>query len=145
LEQELERYRTEILYAERVVGADVSEPSERIRQARDELARVKGQVHDECVRQGECFAALGDSLRGLGSTIEEVGQGLRGILRKRAPTSEEEAILDALRDPGGTDLSVVIASRLAADGDEFSLDALMQKIVSLFKKNQVIIRLEKRR
>ena len=145
LEQELERYRTESLYAEQVVGADVSKPAEQIRQARDELAQVKRQVHDECVRQQECFASLGDALSGLSTAIQEVEQGLRGILRKRASTPEEEAILDVLQDPRGTDLSVVIASRLAANGDEFSLDALMQTITSLFKKNQIIIRLEKRR
>jgi len=145
LEQELERYRTEILYAEQVVGADVSEPSEQVRQARDELARVKGQVNDACVRQEECFAALGDALSGLGAATQEVSQSIRGILRKRAPTPEEEAILDVLQDPRGTDFSVVIASRLAAGGDGFSLDALMRAITSLFKKNQIIIRLEKRR
>jgi len=145
LEQELERYRTEILYAGQVVGADVSEPSEQVRQARDELGQVKGQVNDACVRQEECFAALGDALSGLGAATQEVSQSIRGILRKRASTPEEEAILDVLQDPRGTDLSVVIASRLAAGGDGFSLDALMRAITSLFKKNQIIIRLEKRR
>jgi len=145
LEQELERYRTETLYAEQVVGADVSEPSEQIRQVRDELAQVKRQVHDECVRQQKCFASLGDALSGLSTAIQEVEQSLRGILRKRDPTPEEEAVLDVLQDPRGTDLSVVIASRLAADGDKFSMDELMRLVASLFKKNQIIIRLEKRR
>jgi len=145
LEQELERYRTETLYAEQVVGADVSRPSEQIQQARGELVEVKRQVHGECVRQQECFASLGDALSGLSTAIREVEQSLMGILQKRAPTPEEEAILDVLQDPRGTDLSVVIVSRLAAEGDEFSLDELMRTIISLFKKNQIIIRLEKRR
>jgi hypothetical protein len=145
LEQELNRYRTETLYAERVVCADVAEPSEQIRQARNELSRVKGQIHDECVRGQECFAALGDALSELSTAVQNVEQSLRGILQKRPPTSEEEAVLNVLQDPRGTDLSVVIASRLADDGDAFSLDSLMQMVTSLFKKNQIIIRLEKRR
>ena len=145
LEQELERYHTEILYAEQVVGADVSGPSQQLRQARDGLTQVKKQVQDECVRQEECFTALRDGLSELSTAIQEVEQSLRGILQKRDPTPEEEAILDVLQDPKGTDLSVVIASRLAADGDEFSLDELMRLVTSLFKKNQIIIRLEKRR
>jgi hypothetical protein len=53
--------------------------------------------------------------------------------------------LNVLQDPRDTDLSVVIVSRLADDGDAFSLDNLMQMVTSLFKKNQIIIRLEKRR
>jgi len=145
LEQELKRYRTETLYAEQVVGTDMAEASAQILQARDELAQVKGQIHDECVRQRECFTALGDALSELSAAIQEVEQGLRGVLQKRAPTPKEEAVLNVLQDPRGTDLSVVIASRLAEDGSEFSLDDLMQTVTSLFKKNQVIIRLEKRR
>jgi len=123
----------------------VSEPSEQIRQARDELTQVKGQTQDECVRQQECFTTLGDALRELSGAIQKIEQSLRGILQKRPPTSEEEAVLNILQDPKGTDLSVVIASRLYQGSDTFSLDALMQTVTSLFKKNQIIIRLEKRR
>jgi len=145
LEKELGRYHTETLYAEQVVGVGMSELSTQIHQVEDDLTRSKRQIHNECVQQRECFAALGDALSELNTTIQEVAQGLRGILQKREPTSEEEVILDVLHDPRGTDLSVVIAERLAEDGDEFSLDKLMRIVTSLFKKNQIIIRLEKRR
>lgn len=145
LEQELERYRTEALYAGQVVGADIPETSVRIVQARDELTQVKQQVHDQCVQQPECFAARAEVLSGLVAAIQGIEQNLRGVLQKRPPTTEEEAVLDVLQDPRGTDLAVVIASQLAAGGSEFSLDFLMEKITSLFKKNQIVIRLEKRR
>jgi hypothetical protein len=145
LEQELRRYHTEILYAEQVIGTDVSEPSGRLEQARNELQRVKGQVQDECIRQEECFTVLGERLTALRTTIRDVVNSLRGIRQKRTPTSEERDILDLLEDPRGTDLRVVITSRLAEESDEFSLDELMQAVTSLFKKNQVIIRVEKTR
>jgi len=145
VEQELERYRTEILYAEQVVGADVAEAAEQVRRTRRDLAQVKARVTDDCVRQQECFAALRETLNGVNTAIQGVEQSLRGVLQKREPTPEEEAILEVLQDPRGTDLSVVIASRLVEDGGAFSLDELMRTVTSLFKKNQVIIRLEKRR
>jgi len=145
LEQELGRYRTEVLYAERVVRVDVSELATQIRQTRDELVQVKRQVNDECVRQQERFAALGEAISELNTAIQEVSQSIRGILQKRPPTPKEEAVLDILQDPRGTDLSVVITSRLAQESGEFSLDELMQIVTSLFQKNQVIIHLEKRR
>lgn len=144
LEQELERYRTELLYAERVVGVDVSEPLAYLGQVDDKLAQARKQVRDECVQQQESFAALGNVLVELMADAESVAQGLRGVLQKRALAPEEEAVLGLLQDPRGTDLSVVIVRQLAADG-EFSLDKLMAMVTSLFKKNQIIIRLEKRR
>jgi hypothetical protein len=145
LEQELERYRTETMYAEQVVGADVSETAEQIRHATDDLTDVKRQANDECVQQRERFAGLGEILTELRAAVRQVEQSLQGVLQKRNPTREEEAVLNVLQDPRGTDLSVVIASQLAKGGDKFSLDKLMQLITSLFKKNQVIIRIEKRR
>jgi hypothetical protein len=145
LERELERYRTEVLYAERVVHVDVSGLATQIGQARDELAQIKRQVNDECVRQQELFAALGGAISELNTAIQKVTQGIRGILQKRPPTPKEQAVLEILQDPRGTDLSVVITSRLAQESGEFSLDELMQTVTSLFRKNQIIIRLEKRR
>ena len=145
LQGELERHRTETLYAGQVVGADVSETSAQIGQVRDELAHVRKQVHDQCVRQPECFAARAEDLGRLADAIQEIGQSLRGVLHKRPPTPEEEAVLDVLQDPRGTDLAVVIASQLAGAGSEFSLDFLLERITSLFKKNQIVIRLERRR
>ena len=139
------RYHTDVLYAERVVCVDVTEPALQIRAITDELTRVKGQVHGECIKQQECFAALGDALQGLGNAIQEVEQSIRGILQKRPPTPEEEAVLQLLQDPRGTDFSAVIAGRLTKDSSKFSLDELVQTVVSLFKKNQIIIRLETRK
>jgi len=145
LEGELERHRIEAVYAEQVAGADVSGPARRIRQAQDELAQVRRQAHESCVRQQECFASLGSALGALGAAIQEVEKGLQGVLQKREPTPEEEAILSVLQDPKGADLRVVIASRLAAGGESFSLDELMKTIASLFRKNQVVIHLERMR
>jgi hypothetical protein len=54
--------------------------------------------------------------------------------------AEEEGLsVSKVQDPRGTDLSVVIASRLAAEGDEFSLDGLMRTLTSLFDKVGVTI------
>jgi hypothetical protein len=145
LEQESERHRTEILYAEQVAGADVSEPAAEIQRVKAELVRVTIQVNDSCIRQRECFAALGEVLSSLGAAIQRVEQSLRGVLQKREPTPDEEAVLNVLQDPRGTDLSVVIANRLAKSGSGFSVDELMHLVTSLFRKSQVIIRLEKRR
>jgi hypothetical protein len=145
LEQELERYRTETLYAEQVIGTDVSESTSQIKQAKDKLDEVKQQVIVENVRQQENFTKFSNALGELSTSIQEVEKSLRGILRKRDPSPDEEAILNILQDPRGTDLSTVIVTRLVEDGDGFSLDFLMQKITSLFKKNQIIVRLEKRR
>lgn len=145
VEQELNRHRTEALYAERVVCADVSEPSTKIKQARDELIQTKKQLQLDCVQQQECFSSLAEALSQLSATIQAAGQGISGILQKRPTTTEEESVLSLLQDPRGTDFSVVIASRLAEEDAGFSLDMLMQVITSLFKKNQVVIRLEKRR
>ncbi|MBN1891045.1 MAG: hypothetical protein JW850_23820 [Thermoflexales bacterium] len=143
LEQELERYRTETLYAGQVAEADTSESSTHIRQAEDQLAQVKKQLHDDCVRQQECFTALGNAVKELSAAIQKADQSLRGTLQKREPSSEEEAILAMLQDPKGTDVRVVITGQIASEGKGFSLDKLMGLIVTLFKKNQVNIRIEK--
>ena len=145
LERSLQRHHTETLYADRVMCADVSGPAARVKSARDELARVKGQLHNECVQEQECFAALGEALSELNAALQEVEESLRGILHKRPPTPAEEAILNELQDPRGTDLSVVIANQMREEGAAFSLDEMMQMVTALFKKNQVVIRLERRR
>jgi hypothetical protein len=145
LEQELKRYRTEVLYAEQVVGIDVSEPSELLDQALEELKRAQGQMHEECIRREECFAVLADRLTVLQTSLNKVADSIRGIRQKLTPTARESAVLDLLEDPRGTDMRVVITNCLAGEDDEFSLDELMQVITALFKKNQIIIRLEKTR
>lgn len=145
LEQDLNRYRMEILYAERVVNADVLDTSGVCDQARADLAKIKLQITDDSARQVERFRAQSEALQGVAGTVRAVEQRLRGIMQKREPNPEEECILNALLDPKGADLSTVIAGQLAANRELFSLDQFMQMVTSLFKKNQIIIRLEKRR
>lgn len=143
LEQELEGYRTDALYAERVVGTDVSSQSSQIAQTLDRITQVRKLVHNKCVQDQTCFAALGDALSQVNVNIQSIEQSLRGILQKRTLTPEEEAVWNLLQDPRGTDLKNIIVSQLASSGDEFSLDKLMQDVLSLFKKNQIVVRLEK--
>jgi len=145
LEQELERYRTETMYAEQVVGEDVSTPQKLIVEAIEELNNIKKEVTDSNIRQQDQYGIIGSAISSLSINIQEAEQSLRGILRKREPTPEENIILATLEDPRGTDLSVVIASQLINESVKFSLDELMTRIISLFKKNQIIIKLEKRR
>ena len=144
-EQELARHRTEVIYAEQVVNADVSLAESKIDKASKELAESKKEMNFDCIKDEKRFENLGVELSKLNDSIVDVEKSLKGILKKRKILPNEQIIFDLLNDPKGTDLGVVIAKQLEADADKFSLDEIMQHITSLFKKNQVIISIWKRR
>jgi len=138
------RYSTEVLYAKQVVGVEVSDLNKKIQETREQLIDVKKSIVEECLRDEKCFAVLGEKIIDLQKTLKDTEQLLRVIFKKQDFSSEEEGILEALQDPKGTDLSLVITSQLAKDPN-FNMDNLMKQIASLFRKNQIIISLSKRR
>ena len=145
IEENNNRNYTEMLYAKQVLGEDVSELKNNIQDAREQLKEIKKSIDDECLRDKKCFAVLGEKVNGLRDSLQDTEKLLRGIFKKREYSSVEEGILEVLQDPRGTDLSLVIASQLAKDPENFNMDNLMEQIASLFKKNQIIISLIKRR
>lgn len=145
LNQDLGRYHTEILYAERVARVDVSKPKMQVHEVRDHVNEIMDKINEECVKKKDCYSDVGEKLGELSKEVINISRNMRGVLKKRAPSDGESIILEQLQDPKGVDLSVIITDRLAIEGDEFSLDSLLEKITSLFKKNQIIINIQKRR
>lgn len=145
IEENVNRSMTEILYAKQVMGIDVTVPKEKLQEIKGQLKEVKKEIVEECLRDNKCFALLGGEINKIDTNLEEVEQLLRGIFTKRDITTEEEAILGLLQDPKGTDLSLVITSQLERGSESFTLDILMSQIASLFRKNQIIVSLSKRR
>lgn len=143
LELDLSQCSNETLYAEKILGANVAK--EALKEAETAYEPIKSKVNEASVRDQDSFGALSKSVSNIVAKIAEAKTTLRGVLEKRAPTLEEESLLGRISDSRATDLSELIISTLAVERDEFSLDGLMGKMVSLFKKNQIIVRLEKRK
>lgn len=145
IEQEFNRYSTEILFAEQVFGSDVSDVKKQLPEVRTQIEKAKGMIIESLISDPVSFEQLHVHVSSLLNKVRVIQDGVVGILEKRPVNLGEESIVDLLQDPRGTDLSTIIVQRLGSEGELFSLDNLLKVVIELFKKNQIIIRIEKRR
>jgi hypothetical protein len=143
LEHEFNRYTRDIIFAEKVFGSDVSNPKERLTAAKESKEKIS--VTESNIQDQSTYAILCADIKSLSELIDQISISIKGILEKRVASAKEEVILELLREPTGTDLSTLIVERLNTDGERFSLDEFLKDVIELFKKNQIIIRIEKRR
>jgi hypothetical protein len=145
LENDLKAYQVEMLYAKKTMEADIDAPRRLVDEASVLLSSAKQHLRDDCVRDNDCFSKLTDKVVSLGVAVRNIDKELRGVLQKRTATQKEEKVLNMLGDTKGKDLKEIIANLIAEEQDQFSLEDLSGNVMNLFKKNQVVIRLEKRR
>jgi len=97
------------------------------------------------VRDQPNFVSLCTDTKALADLIDQVRNSVQGILEKK------DSILAGRNSPyyvtGPTRywLNSLIVQRLTTDGDRFLLDDFLKDVIELFKKNQIIIRIDKRR
>jgi hypothetical protein len=144
-EQEFSRYSTEVLFAERVFSSDVSTAKQQLHSTKENIDKAKSMVTVDYVKDPSSYNTLCNEISVLRNLLLKIGESVHGVLEKRPISSDEDVILNMFQDPRGTDLSTLIVQRLSLEGELFSLDALLKIVVDLFKKNQIIIRIEKRR
>lgn len=145
IEEEFNRYSTEILFAEQVFGSDVSDVKKQLSEVRAQIEKVRGMVVESYISDPSAFEQLHMKVSSLIDSVRVIRDSVVGVLEKRPVNLDEESILSLLQDPRGTDLSAIIVQRLGSEGELFSLDNLLKVVIDLFKKNQIIIRIEKRR
>ena len=145
VEQEFNRYSTEILFAEQVFGSDVSDVKKQLSEIRTQISKVKGMVIESYISDISSFEQTHVLVVSLINSIRVIRESIVGVLEKRPVNKDEESVLSLLQDPRGTDLSTVIVQRIGSEGELFLLDNLLKIVIDLFKKNQIIILIEKRR
>lgn len=145
IEARLNRYRTEMLYAQRVVGAEVRGTSSRVEEALAQLTAVMAMPMEELAQTPERYADLAEMVKRLCEGVDGINESLQGVLAPSPVTPEEDALLSMLGDPRGTDLSTLIARSLAESPEKFSLDGFMGAIAVLFRKNRIVISISRRR
>lgn len=145
LVKDFKRYSTEVLFAERVFSSDVSKVKQELKLTNSDLERIKNLLTIEDIKDQSSFDKLCEEVRLLQNNLFQISESVHGVLEKRLTSSDEDNILNLLQDLRETDLSNLIVQRISIEGEMFSLDSLLKVVLDLFKKNQVIIRIEKRR
>lgn len=145
IEQEFNRYSTELLFAEQVFGSDVSDAKKHLSEVRTQIEKARGMISESCISNPASFEQLHVQVSSLIDNVRLIQDSVVGVLEKRPVNLDEESILNLMQDPRGADLSTIIVQKLGLEGEQFSLDNLLKVIIDLFKKNQIIIRIEKRR
>jgi hypothetical protein len=141
----LGQYKAETLYAKVIINSNVDKLENELNKAEAEIKNLFVNINEDFDKDNNKFEELGGSIIKLSECLKNVEKPLYMILKKKNVNLEEEKILEILEDQKDVDLSLVITSLLKKDSDNFDLDKFMQELVSLFKKNQIILSLRKRR
>jgi len=145
LKDELSGRRSAALYASRILGRDVQAGLALASELSQDLNEIEASLSIDTIANTDAFGEVVNRLQELGEGLSKLDSALKGILMREEPSEEERKLLDLLDDPRGVDFAELVMEFLEAEGDEFTLEALMGHVKGLYTKNQIGIRLFKRR
>ena len=149
-EQQYQQLQNEVIYAERVQQVSGTLSADAVSTSLAKARELRNTVTIQTLSDDTGLERLTESIAGLRDTLVEMATTVQTFITKRPLEGEGENILlciiqentaDSVR---GVELRQVIL-KLVAGNPDFQLEQVMNDLQSLFKKNQVIIRIEPRR
>jgi len=149
-EQQYQQLHSEVIYAERVQQVSGTLSADAVSTSLAKARELKNTVTIQTLSDDTGLERLTESIAGLRDTLVEMATTVQTFITKRPLEGEGENTLlciiqeNAADSTRGVELKHVIL-KLVADNPEFQIEQVMHDLQSLFKKNQVIIRIEPRR
>ena len=149
-EQRYHQLRSEVIYAERVLQVTGTLSSDTVSASLEELRELRNRITSQLLSDEASRMELTESITCLRDALAEMTSTAQTFITKRPPTGKSEGeLLHIIQETAvdwtrGAELKEVIL-KLVADDPDFELDEVMRDLQSLFKKNQVILRIQPRR
>lgn len=143
--KDLINFENEILYSINILDQDLSELKEEVDEIKNQFRSIKKQFSIKIIKNIEEFDSFCDQIKQLNENVIKIEKNLRGVITRKQATKEEEEILQIIKDPNGEDLKNVIIKFAEKNPERFNLSSILRLIESLFKKNQIIMKIFKRR
>lgn len=149
-EQRIKQLHNEVIYAERVQQLSGVFTPENVEEALINLNSIKKKSTTKQIHTTAGLEELSQEFIEFRDKLLDMTESVQSFITKRPPESPSEnellqfiqnSVSDTIR---GADLKEVILN-IVAENPDFELEHLMQDLESLFKKNQVMIRLQPRR
>lgn len=143
--KDLKDFNNEILYSINILEKDLSELKGRVEKIKNEFQTIKKQFSIDTIKDFKEFDSFCNKIMQLIEHIREIEKNLRGVITREQATKDEEEILEIMKDPSGEDLKKIIIKYAEKNPKRFNLSLILKLIVSLFRKNQIIMKIIKRR
>jgi len=143
--KDLKDFNNEILYSINILEKDLSELKGRVEKTKNGFQIIKKQFSIDTIKNFKEFDSFCNKVMQLIEHIREIEKNLRGVITREQATKDEEEILQIMKDPSGEDLKKVIIKYAEKNPERFNLSLILELIVSLFRKNQIIMKIIKRR
>lgn len=103
------------------------------------------KVDIESIKEDSIWVQLTDKIKWLLDQKKTLNENMSGLTKPQQLSSDEENIYKRINEIGECEITEIILDTLSKEKEKFNLDAFMQKILSLHKKQRVIIKLSSRR
>lgn len=143
--ENLKYFESEILYSINILDQDLSELKEDVDKIKKQFRSIKKQFLIEIIKNIEEFDSFCNQIKQLNENVTNIEKNLRGVITVKRATIEEEEILQIIKDPNGEDLKNVIIKFAEKNPERFNLSSILKVIENLFKKNQIRMKIFKRR
>ena len=144
VEIQLKQLKNDGLYASRILGNNVDDALKLINDAEETIQSVKKITNIKSIRDLGEFETIPDQYVLINEFMKNIEIELRGANPKKEISPEEIQFYNMLDDPRGQDLRDIVMKFVESKGDAFTLSTLIQNIQSLFQKNQITIKINKR-
>jgi KaiC/GvpD/RAD55 family RecA-like ATPase len=149
-EQQYQQLQNEVIYAERVQQVSGTLSADAVSISLAKVRELKKRITTQTLSDDTRLDNLTENITGLGDALSEMTSSVQTFITKRPLEGESEnALLHIIQENTadsvrGVELRQVILQLVAGNLD-FQLEQVMNDLQRLFKKNQVIIRIQPRR
>jgi len=116
---------------------------EEVKIMKSEIEKL--YIDQSNIRNEEIWNEFVAKYDGIIKTVKELEIKMRGLLKKKQPSKDEENILNKISQKGTLDLTEIIMEMIGEEVEECDIEKLMKKILSLYQKQQIIIKIMYRR
>lgn len=149
-EQRYQQLHSEVIYAERVLQVAGTLSADTISASLTEARELRDTITSQLLSDEASRTQFTEGITRLRDALAEMADVAKTFITKRPPEGKSEGELlriiqeSAVDWTRGAELTEVILKLVASDPN-FQLEQVMSDLQSLFKKNQVIIRIQPRR